>query len=162
VKDPAKGLGQNIRWIDNSRDVFEDNVANSTPMLEAKVTDLDVAGSVSGTTMIHNLDRGVVVLINGSGGGLSISQLSEDKAKVLGDLGCGVGCYQFSFSGALSGNRLGLGAVCNSTASKTAAIASGRSALTEFIAMSSICEGKKLEEGIRCWDGWQRGVRDNA
>ena len=141
VKDPPKGLGQHIGRIDNAWDVMEDNIAECAPVLKAKITDLDVTRSISGATMIDNLDRRIVVFVDRCSRRLGETKLCKDKAEVFGDFGCRVGRNKFSLSGALGSNGLSFGAIGNCSASKTAGISTSGAALTKFIAMGSIHKG---------------------
>jgi len=64
VEDPTQCFGKHIRRIHDSRKVNQDDVLHQSPMLKCKVSDLDMWRAISGSTMIDNLDRGIVVLIN--------------------------------------------------------------------------------------------------
>ena len=42
MEDPAQGLGEVIRGVDDTRDVAHDNVASLLPVLNGKVLDINV------------------------------------------------------------------------------------------------------------------------
>ena len=52
VKNPAEGLSEVVSGIDYARNVTHDDIAQGTPLLEAEVSNFDVAGAVSGAIIL--------------------------------------------------------------------------------------------------------------
>ena len=53
--------------------VAQFKITKLAPVLEAKVANVDVAGALSGTRMIDNLDGTVIILVNRSRAGLWVA-----------------------------------------------------------------------------------------
>ena len=61
VKDPAKGFGQVVGGVEDTRDVLHDNVASFFPFLDCKELYVDVARSFSGDAVVDDFDGRHVV-----------------------------------------------------------------------------------------------------
>ena len=95
MQHPSNGLSQGIRRVDDAWDVLEDNLAESTPLLESKVTDHNVAGLLCRAIVAHNLNRRIVVFPNSCRLLLIIFEISENVPEELGDFGTGIGSNEF-------------------------------------------------------------------
>ena len=63
VKNPSKWLRQVIRYINNSWDMAHDNVTLFTPILDGKVLNINMTGSLSRDTIIDHIDSGHIIFI---------------------------------------------------------------------------------------------------
>jgi len=94
--------------------------------------------AISGSTVIDNLDRGIVAFIYGSRLGLSVPQLVKNELQIFGDLGRRIGCYEFGFCGTLRTNGLCARTICHDTTGQTTSVPCSGSMLMQFISMSGI------------------------
>ena len=113
VKDPTESLGQRIGGVDDAGDLFKENVAVLLPLLDGEVLDRDVAGAGGRLGSIHHQDRCLVVLVEGGGTELGKSEVAENRAKVLGGLGCCHGGDELGFCGTGGDRGLEFRAVCD-------------------------------------------------
>lgn len=95
IKDPAKCFCEHVSRVDNSRDVFHDNVTKDAPVLQGKISDLDVARTFRRNIMVDNFLSRFIVFIDFSWISLWVREIIEDKTKILSRLGRGIGSYQF-------------------------------------------------------------------
>jgi len=65
VEDQTQHLGKHIHWIHDSRKLNQDDILHQSPMLKCKVSDFDMSRAISGSTMIDDLDGGIVIFIEG-------------------------------------------------------------------------------------------------
>ena len=86
MQNPAESFSKHISWIDHSWKMFHDNVAKKSPVLKCEKSDLDVARSFSGATVIDNLDRRIIIFVDRSGCALSVTQFMKDESEILGHL----------------------------------------------------------------------------
>ena len=63
VDNPAQRLGEVIRGVDNTGNVDHEDVAEGTPLLDAKVAHFNVTGAVGRAIMIDKFDGGVIVFV---------------------------------------------------------------------------------------------------
>ena len=56
MQNPTQGFCQVIRWVDDTRDVLENDVSSILPVLDSKELDVNVPGSLSWLSGIDNLD----------------------------------------------------------------------------------------------------------
>ena len=96
--------------------------------------------------MVDNLDGGFIVLIDDRGLVLGLLEIVKDGAEVEDNFGDSGASYELCLGTGGGGDRLGLGAISNNASSKTACIASGRSALAEFIAVGCVDIGNELKD----------------
>ena len=75
VQSPAKCLGGLVAGVDDARDVTHDNLTSSTPLLNRKVLDVDMAGARGRTTLVHHSNGSLVVHIERGGAELSKAKL---------------------------------------------------------------------------------------
>jgi len=144
VEDPTQCFGKHIRKIHDSRKMNQDDILHQSPMLKCKVSDLDMSRTISGSTMIDDLDRRIVVLVNGCRLSLSVSQFVKNETQILGDLcGC-IGSYEFGFRGALCTDRLSARAICHNTTSQTTSVSRCRTTLTQFVSVCCIHMSNQL------------------
>ena len=129
MKNPAESLGESIGRIDNTGNMAEDDVAHGSPMLKGKRADLNVARTFRRTTVVDDLDAGVIIFPNIGSCKLAKAEFLENKTNVLGDFRGSVGSDEFSFGRALSTDRLGGGAIGDGGTSDATGITSGGAAL---------------------------------
>jgi len=84
MENPKQGLREVIRRIDDSWDVAHDNVASLLPILNGKVLDINVTGTLSKNTSINHLDSRHVVFVDRSWFVLRETQFGHYGTEVLG------------------------------------------------------------------------------
>jgi len=125
-------LFEHVHRIHNSRKVDQNDVLHESPMLKCKMSDFHMTRAISGSTVVDNLDRGVVVFTDGSRLSLSAPQLVKNEWQMFGDFGRRIGCCEFGFCGTLCTNGLRARTTCHDTTGQTA------STLTPFVGVSGI------------------------
>jgi len=113
VEDPSESLRKHIGWIHDSRKVNQHDVLYKAPMLKCKISDFHMTRAISGSTVIANLDRGIVVFLDGSRLSLSVTQFMKNETQVFGDFSGSICCNEFGFRGALRTNGLCAGSICH-------------------------------------------------
>jgi hypothetical protein len=106
MKGPTKGFGFLVRGIQNAGEVADNDQAISTPFLNGKVLDVNVPGPRSGAVLVDHVNGRTIVNVDLGGTGGKIAEILEDKAEVLGGLGCMDGGNKFGLSGAGGTNPL--------------------------------------------------------
>jgi len=138
VKDPTQCFGKHIRRIHDSGKVNQDDILHQSPMLKCKVSDLDISRVISGSTMIDDLDRRIVVLIDGCRLSLSVPQFVKNESQILGDLrGC-ISSYELGFRGALCTDRLSARAISHDITSQTTSVSHCGTMLTQLVSVYCI------------------------
>jgi len=146
VEDPTQCFGKHIRRIHDSRKMNQDDILHQSPMLECKVSDFDMSRAISRSTMIDNLDRRIIVFVDGCGLSLSVPQFVKNETQILGDFrGC-ISSNEFGFRGALCTNRLSARAISHNTTSKTSSISRCRTTLMQFVGVCCIYVSNQLVE----------------
>ena len=87
VENLTNTLGKGITGVDDARDVLENNVASAFPILDREELDIDVARAFGRAVSVNHLDRGLVVLVERSGGKLGKTKLVKNETKVFGYFG---------------------------------------------------------------------------
>ena len=136
VEDPTQRLGKHICMIHDSRKVNQDNVLHESPMLKRKVSDFDMSRTISGSTVIDDLDGGIVIFIDGCKLSLSVPQFVKNEMQTLGDFGSRISSYEFGFRGALCTDRLSARAIGHDTTGQTTSVSRCRTTLTQLV---SVC-----------------------
>ena len=72
MKDPAEGLGEVIWWVEDTRDEVHDNISSIFPVLNGKMLDVNVAGTLGGHLGVDHVDGGFVV--HPDGGSLTLCE----------------------------------------------------------------------------------------
>ena len=67
MKDPAKGLGKRISWIDNTIDVTQKDEFFVFPTLDCKFLNVNMPAMLSGNTVVDHVDSRHFVFIAESG-----------------------------------------------------------------------------------------------
>jgi len=101
VEYPTEGFREHVRRIDDSRKVNQNDVLHESPMLRCNISDFRMTRESSGLTVVDDLDRGIVVFVDGSRLSLSVPQLVKNESQIFADFCDGIGCYEFSFRGAM-------------------------------------------------------------
>ena len=109
--DPAKRLGEVVRAVDDAGHMMKDNVAGFFPILDRKVLDINMTGTVGGYLGIDDIDSRDVVHMDWSGSRRRKSQFRQDGPQVFGMLGGSDCSHKFSFSGAGGSDGLCLTAI---------------------------------------------------
>jgi len=138
VEDTTQCFGKHIRRIHDSRKVNQDYILHQSPMLKCKVSDLNMSRAISGSTMIDNLDPGIVVLVDGWRLSLSAPQFMKNETQTLGDLRGWISSYEFSFRGALCTDRLSARAISHNTTGQTTSVSRCRTTLTQLVSVCCI------------------------
>jgi len=154
VEYPTECFREHVRRIHDSRKVNQNDVLHESPMLNCKISDLHMTRAISGLTVVDNLDRGIVVLIDGSRLSLSVPQLMKNESQILGDFCCGIGCDEFSFRGTLRTNRLCARTISHDTTGQTTSVSRSGSVLMQFVSVRCINVSNQLSKmGRRRNDG---------
>jgi len=127
---PTKCFREHVRRIQDSRKVDQNDVLHKLPMLKCKIPDFGMTRAISGLTVIDNLDRGIVVFVDGRRLSLSVSQFVKNKSQVFGDFCGSIGRYEFGFCGALRTNGLCARTISHDTTGQTTSIPCSRPTLT--------------------------------
>jgi len=101
VENPTQGFRKHIRRIHNSKKVNQDDVLHKSPMPKCKISHFYMTRAISGSTVIDNLDCGIVVFVDGSGLSLSVPQFMKNESQIFGDFYGSISSYEFGFCGAL-------------------------------------------------------------
>jgi len=83
VEYPTECFREHVRWIHDSWKVNQDDVLHESPMLKCKISDFNMTRAISGSTVIDNLDRRIVVFIDGGRLSLSVTQFMKDETQYL-------------------------------------------------------------------------------
>jgi len=129
VEYPTESFREHVRRIHDSRKVNQNDVLHESPMLKCKISDFRMTRAISGSTVVDNLDRGVVVFVDGSRLSLSVPQLVKNESQILGDFCCGTGCYEFSFRGTLRADGLCARTISHDTTGQTTSVSRSGSTL---------------------------------
>ena len=130
VEYPTECFREHVRRIHDSRKVNQNDVLHESPMLKCKISDFHMTRAISGSTVVDNLDRGIVVFVDGCRLSLSVSQFVKNESQIVGDFCSGIGCDEFAFCGALRANRLCARTISHDTIGQTTSAPSGRPTLT--------------------------------
>ena len=117
MQHPTQCFGKHVHWIDDTREVNQYDVLHKSPMLKCKISDFYMTRAISWSVVIDDLDRRVIVLIDGSGLRLGVAKLMKDEAEILRDLCSSVGSDEFRFSRALRTDRLSGRSACYNSSS---------------------------------------------
>ena len=101
VEYPTECFCEHVRRIHDSWKVNQDDVLHESPMLKCKISDFYMTRAISGSTVIDNLDCGIVVFVDGSGLSLSVPQFMKNESQIFGDFYGSISSYEFGFCGAL-------------------------------------------------------------
>ena len=116
MEDPSQRLSQIVRAIDGARDEIQNNVTSIFPVLDGKVLDVNVTGTLSGNLSVDHIDSGLVVQVQASGARRGETKLFEDCTQVPSLFGSSDGRKEFSLSGTGGGDGLCLRTITHSTA----------------------------------------------
>jgi len=97
-RDPHR---EHVRRIHDARKVNQNDVLHKSPMRQCKLSDFYMTRAISGSTMVDNLDRRIVVFVDRSGLGLSVPQFMKNESQIFGDFHGSISSYEFGFRGAL-------------------------------------------------------------
>jgi len=130
VEYPTECFCEHIRRIHNSWKVDQDDVLHESPMLKCKISDFHMTRTIRGLTVIDNLDRGIILFVDGCRLSLSVTQFVKNESQLFGDFRGGIGCDEFGFRGALCTNRLCARTISHDTTGQTTSVPCGRPTLT--------------------------------
>ena len=102
AENPTQGLCKHVRGIHDSGEVDQDDILHKSPMLKCKISDFDMTRAISGSTVIDDLDRGIVVFADGSGPSLSVPQFMKNESQIFGDCCGSISSNEFGFCRALA------------------------------------------------------------
>jgi len=101
VENPTQSLRKHVRRIHDPRKVNQDDVLHKSQMLKCKISDFYMTRAISGSTVIDNLDRGIVVFVDRSGLSLSVPQFMKNESQIFGDFHGSISSDEFGFCRAL-------------------------------------------------------------
>jgi len=149
VEYPTECFREHVRRIHDSRKVDQNDVLHESPMLKCKMSDFHMPRAISGSTVVDNLDRGVVVFIDGSRLSLSVPQLVKNESQIFGDFGRLIGCYELGFRGTLCTNGLCARMISHDATSQTTSVSCSQSTLTQLVSVSGIDVSNQLSKMSR-------------
>jgi len=91
-------------------------------MLKCEVSDFNMSRAISGSTMIDDFDRGIVVFVDGCRLSLSVPQFVKNETQILGDFCGSISSYEFGFCGTLCTDRLSARAISYDTIGQTTSV----------------------------------------
>jgi len=106
VEYPTECFREHVRRIHDSWKVNQNDVLHKSPVLKCKIPDFHMTRTIRGSTVVDNLDCGIVVFVCGGRLSLSVSQFVKNESQLFGDLCCSIGCNEFGFRRALCTNGL--------------------------------------------------------
>jgi len=107
--------------------------------------------AISGSTVIDNLDRRIVVFVDGSGLSLSVPQFVKNESQIFGDLWSSISSDEFVFHGALCTDGLRARVTGHDTTCQTSSVSRRRTMLTQFVSMCCINVSNQLS--MMGWSG---------
>jgi len=144
VEDPTQCLGEHIHGIHDSGKVHQDDILHWSPMLKCKACDFDMSRVISRSTKIDDLDRGIVVFVDGCRLSLSAPQFVKNETQTLGDFrGC-IGTCEFSCRGALHTDRLNARAMSHETTGQTTSVFRCRTTVMQLVSVCCICVSNQV------------------
>ena len=158
VESRTKRLHKWVRRIDDAGDVFEHNFSICFPFLNGEMLDVYMPWMRCRATSVDHKNGGGIVLMESHWSILRISQLWEDGAEILCNLGGMDSSNELSFSGTCGDRRLNFGFVGNGPTAKHEYQTRDRATDDEVSCMSSvdISSEKGWLVGLREW--WQRRI----
>jgi len=146
VEYPTKCFCEHVRRIPDSRKVNQDDVLHESPMLKCKTSDFHMTRAICGSTVIDNLDRGIVGFVDGCRLSLSVTQFVKNELQMFSDFGGSIGCDEFRFCGALRANGLCARTTSHDTTGQTTSAPRGRPTLTQFVSMGCVDVSNQLSK----------------
>jgi len=161
VENPTQSLCKHIRRIHDSRKVDQDDVLHKLPMLKCKISDFDMTRAISGSTVVDDLDRGIVVFVDGSGLSLSVPQFMKNESQTFGNFCCGIRSDEFSLCRAMCTDGLCARAIGYDKTGQTTSVSRCRTTLTQFVSMCCINVSNQLSKMGWRRNDWQRFIKLN-
>ena len=112
MQHPSQCFGKHVRWIDDTREVNQYDVFHKSPMLKGKISDFYMTRAISRSIVIDDLDRRVIVLIDGSGLRLGVAKFMKYESEILRDLCSSIGSDEFCFGRTLRTDGLSVRSIC--------------------------------------------------
>ncbi len=100
MEGPAESLGGLVSVVDDARKMVHDDITPTTPLLDGKVLNVDMAGARSRLTLVDHRNGSHVVFVERSGIRLPETELSENRTEILGSLGGMTSCVKFRLGAA--------------------------------------------------------------
>ena len=113
-------------------------------MLEAEVSNFDVAGAVSGAIMVDNLDGGVIVFIKGSRRVLFVAEFQKDEPEIFDQFAAGAAGDKFGFGRTLCHDGLRFRAVGDGATREHTCVACSGVTSVFVVCMRGVNVGDKL------------------
>ena len=129
VEHPTECFREHIRRIHDSGKVNQNDVLHKSPVLKCKIPDFHMTRTIRGSTVVDNLDCGIVVFVYGGRLSLSVSQFVKNESQVFGDFCCGICCNEFGFRGALRTNGLRARTISHDTTGQATSVPCSRPTL---------------------------------
>ena len=82
MEDPSQCLSKGVGWVENARDVLQDNVALLFPFLNSEVLNGDVARARRWLGGIDHQDGGLIIFVQGSRAMLLEPEFHENGANI--------------------------------------------------------------------------------
>jgi len=159
VENPTQCFCEHVCGIHDSRKVHQNDVVHKPPMLQCKISDFYMTRAISGSTVLDNLDRQVVVFVDGSGLSLSVTQFMKNKSQTFGDF-CGSICgYEFCFRGTLRTDMLCARTISHDTTGQATSTPCCRATLMQFVSVWRIDMSNQLSKMGRGRNDWKGVIR---
>ena len=114
MEDPTERFGHVISRVDDARNMVHEDRTGFLPILDGKVLNINMAGTLGGNAGVNDFDGRLIVFVDRSRGSLGKTKLMHDSAQVAGVFSSGDGSEEFSLSRTGGSNRLGLTPIRNS------------------------------------------------
>jgi len=147
VENPTQRcFRKHVRRIHDSRKVNQDDVLHELPMLKCKMSDFHMTRGISGSTVIDNLDRGIIVFVDASGLSLSAPQFVKNESQIFGDFCGGISSDEFGFRGALCTDGLRARTASHNTTGQLTSASCRRMMLMQFVSVCCISVCNQLSK----------------
>jgi len=158
VENPTQSLRKHIHRIHDSRKVDQDDVLHKSPMLKCKIFDFDMTRAIRGSTVVDDLDCGIVIFVDGSGLSLSAPQFMKNESQIFGNFRCGIRSDEFGLCRALCTDGLYARAIGYDTTGQTTSASRCRMTLMQFVSMRCINVSNQLSKMGWRRNDWQRFI----
>ena len=146
MKNTAEGFSQGIGWVDFSREMAQNEVTGTTPFLDCKPLDINMASPFGGLAIVDYVDSGLVVFKDNCGSRWGKTKFAKDRANIAADLTSVDGGKELGFSRASGNDGLSLHTVGNSSAGHDEGIPSSRAFVAQVIGVGGIDDGEEFRE----------------
>lgn len=157
VKDPTEWFGEIVGRVEDAGDEAHEDITVFLPILDGKMLNQNVTGTIGGDASVNHFDRGLVVAVERGRSRRGKTEFSQNGTEVAGLFGGTDSSIKFSFSRACGSSGLRLTLVRDTTARHDESKAGGGATVTEVIAVGSVKETGQSRTGLKKGEGWEVG-----